>query len=180
MYDRAPNGLERIEMTYRYYCDNLDPWESNTIGNSRNTDSERNPLIRETRRDFSRMPSALSRILSAILLGKPLDGQAQPPSSSLLPPSSIGLQSSTIGKLSPMNTRNLIQFWPSTERTLREPAEEWKDIIIKNLSTAQTWSKAPWELISSPNLSPWTQLGDKTSENNFNWPITTMWLSDSQ
>lgn len=150
------------------------------IGNSKNIDSERSLLIKETRRDFSRIPSALSRILSLILHGRPLDGQAQLLSSSPTLPSSTGLQLSTTGKLFPINTRNLIQFWPSTERTLRELAEEWKDTIIKSLSITPTWSKALWELISSLSLSPWTQHGGKTSEKNFNWPITTMWLSDSQ
>jgi len=33
MYDRAPNGLERLEMTYRYITSNLDQLENSMIGN---------------------------------------------------------------------------------------------------------------------------------------------------
>lgn len=97
MYDRAPNSLERLEMTYRYFHDHSDPWENSMIGNCKNSDWERKALIRETKREDSKIYLGSLRIPSATLPIKLIDGCSLHPNYSPMEPFSTLPASSITG-----------------------------------------------------------------------------------
>lgn len=71
IYDRAPNRVERLEMIYRYgILQIVDLSESNTIGNSKSTDSAERVSIEPTRREVSRTCSDLLRTQLDISIGE--------------------------------------------------------------------------------------------------------------
>ena len=151
----------------------IDLWVSSMTGSYKNSDWERNQLIRATNAEDSKTSSDSSKILWATSAGKPTDGPTQLPNFWSMEDFSTGELLSGIGNKFQTNTKRLTKFWRTMERMWREQVEKWKVITTKKCSTLQTWSRDPCALTSSQIWSPSTQLGDRTSVNSCNWQTYT-------